>query len=45
MDNLPALRAAHLAVSGLTVETILRVVTVPLHPGALWLYRERNIHQ
>jgi uncharacterized protein len=45
VDNLPALQAAHPAVSGLTVDTILRVVTVPLHPGALRLYRERNIQQ
>jgi TRAP transporter TAXI family solute receptor len=45
IDNLPALRAAHPAVSGLTVDTVLRVVTVPLHPGALRLYRERNIQQ
>jgi len=44
-DNLPALRAAHPAVSGLTIDTVLRVVTVPLHPGALRLYRERNIQQ
>jgi uncharacterized protein len=45
IDNLPALRAAHPAVSGLTVDTMLRVVTVPVHPGALRLYRERNIQQ
>jgi hypothetical protein len=45
IDNLPALRAAHPAVGGLTVDTVLRVVTVPLHPGALRLYRERNIQQ
>jgi len=45
VDNLPALRAAHPAVSGLTVDTVLRVVTVPVHPGALRLYRERNIQQ
>jgi TRAP transporter TAXI family solute receptor len=45
VDNLPALRAAHPAVSGLTTDTVLRVVTVPVHPGALRLYRERNIQQ
>jgi uncharacterized protein len=45
IDNLPALRAAHPAVSGLTVDTVLRVVTVPIHRGALRLYRERNIQQ
>jgi TRAP transporter TAXI family solute receptor len=43
IDNLPVLRAAHPAVSDLTVDTVLRVVTVPIHPGALRLYRERNI--
>jgi TRAP transporter TAXI family solute receptor len=45
VDNLPALRASHQAVSGLSRDTLLRVVTVPLHPGALRLYRERNIQQ
>ncbi|HEY7141011.1 MAG TPA: TAXI family TRAP transporter solute-binding subunit [Methylomirabilota bacterium] len=45
LDNLPALRAAHPAVAGLSTDTVLRVVTVPLHPGALRLYRERNIQQ
>ena len=45
IDNIPALRAAHPAASGLTTDTVLRVVTVPLHPGALRLYRERNIQQ
>ena len=45
VDNLPALRAAHPAVNGLTTDTVLRVVTVPVHPGALRLYRERNIQQ
>ena len=43
--RLRSLRAAHPSVSGLTVDTVLRVVTVPLHPGALRLYRERNIQQ
>jgi TRAP transporter TAXI family solute receptor len=42
-DNLPALQAAHPAARGLSTDTMLRVVTVPLHPGALRLYRERNI--
>jgi TRAP-type uncharacterized transport system substrate-binding protein len=32
-------------VNGLTTDTVLRVVTVPVHPGALRLYRERNIQQ
>ena len=45
VDNLPALRAAHPAVAGMTIDTLLRVVTAPLHPGALRLYRERNIQQ
>jgi hypothetical protein len=45
IDNLPALRAANPAASGLSTDTVLRVVTVPLHPGALRLYRERNIQQ
>ena len=45
IDNLPALRAAHPAASGLSTDTVLRVVTVPVHPGALRLYRERNIQQ
>jgi TRAP transporter TAXI family solute receptor len=45
IDNLPALRAAHPAASSLSTDTALRVVTVPVHPGALRLYRERNIQQ
>lgn len=45
VDNIAALRASHPAASGLTLDTMLRVVTVPLHPGALRLYRERNIQQ
>jgi TRAP transporter TAXI family solute receptor len=45
VDNIPALRAAHPAVTSLSPETLLRVVTVPIHPGALRLYRERNIQQ
>ena len=45
IDNIPALRAANPAASGLTIDTVLRVVTVPLHAGALRLYRERNIQQ
>jgi uncharacterized protein len=45
VDNLATIRAAHPAVGGITTDTILRVVTVPLHPGALRLYRERNIQQ
>ena len=45
VDNLAVLRAAHPAASGMTVDTLLRVVTAPLHPGALRLYRERNIQQ
>jgi hypothetical protein len=45
IDNLPALRGAHPAASGLSTDTVLRVVTVPVHPGALRLYRERNIQQ
>ena len=45
IDNIPALRAANPAASGLSTDTVLRVVTVPLHPGALRLYRERNIQQ
>ena len=45
IDNIPALRAAHPAASSLTTDTVLRVVTVPVHRGALRLYRERNIQQ
>lgn len=45
VDNIATLRAAHPAASGLTIDTMLRVVTVPIHPGALRLYRERNIQQ
>jgi TRAP transporter TAXI family solute receptor len=45
VDNFPALQAAHPAARGLSAETALRVVTVPLHPGAFRLYRERNIRQ
>ena len=33
------------AIMSLSTDTLLRVVTVPLHPGALRLYRERNIQQ
>ena len=45
VDNLAVIRAAHPAAAGMTTDTILRVVTVPIHPGALRLYRERNIQQ
>ena len=45
IDNLPTLQAAHPAARGLSTDSVLRVVTVPLHPGALRLYRERNIQQ
>jgi hypothetical protein len=45
VDNLPALRAAHPAARDLAPTTMLRVVTLPLHPGALRLYKERNIQQ
>jgi TRAP transporter TAXI family solute receptor len=45
VDNLPALRAAHPAARDLSTDTILRVVTVPLHKGALRLYEERKIQQ
>jgi TRAP transporter TAXI family solute receptor len=45
VDNIPALRAAHPALQGLSTDTILRVVTVPLHKGALRLYEERNIQR
>jgi uncharacterized protein len=45
VDNIAALRAAHPAAARISTDTLLRVVTVPLHPGALRLYRERNIQQ
>ena len=45
VDNLPALRAAHPAARDLATTNMLRVVTLPLHPGALRLYKERNIQQ
>ena len=45
VDNLPALRAAHPAARDLSTDTMLRVVTVPLHKGALRLYDERKIQQ
>jgi TRAP transporter TAXI family solute receptor len=45
VDNLPALQAAHPAVRSLSTDTMLRVVTVPLHKGALRLYEERKIQQ
>jgi uncharacterized protein len=45
VDNLSTLQKAHPAAAGISTETLLRVVTVPLHPGALRLYRERNIQQ
>jgi TRAP transporter TAXI family solute receptor len=45
VDNLPAVRAAHPAARDMSPTTILRVVTLPLHPGALRLYKERNIQQ
>ena len=44
-DNLAALRAAHPAARDLATANMLRVVTLPLHPGALKLYKERNIQQ
>jgi len=45
VDNLPALQKAHPAAAGMSTDTLLRVITVPLHPGALRFYRERNIQQ
>jgi TRAP transporter TAXI family solute receptor len=45
IDNLPTLQAAHPAARTLSTDSVLRVVTVPVHPGALRLYRERNIQQ
>ena len=45
IDGLPTLQAAHTAARGLSTDSALRVVTVPLHAGALRLYRERNIQQ
>jgi TRAP transporter TAXI family solute receptor len=45
LDNIPKLQAAHPAARSLSTDTALRVVTVPLHPGALRVYRERNIQQ
>jgi TRAP transporter TAXI family solute receptor len=45
VDALPTLRAAHPAAQALSTDSVLRVVTVPLHPGAVRLYRERNIQQ
>jgi len=43
VDNLPALQASHPAARDLSTDTMLRVVTVPLHKGALRLYEERKI--
>jgi len=45
VDNIPTLQKAHPAAAGMSTDTLLRVVTVPLHPGALRFYRERNIQQ
>jgi TRAP transporter TAXI family solute receptor len=45
LDNISKLQAAHPAARGLSVDTALRVVTVPLHPGALRVYQERKIQQ
>ena len=45
VDNLPALRTAHPAARDLATTNMLRGVTLPLHPGALRLYNERNIQQ
>jgi TRAP transporter TAXI family solute receptor len=45
VDGFPALQAAHPAVQALSTDTALRVVTLPIHPGALRLYRERGIRQ
>jgi uncharacterized protein len=45
VDNLPALRTAHPATRDLATTSMLRGVTLPLHPGALRLYKERNIQQ
>lgn len=45
VDNLPALKGAHPAAAGLSTDTLLRVLTLPLHKGALRLYQERNIQQ
>jgi uncharacterized protein len=45
VDSLPTLQAAHPAARHLTTDTLLRVVTVPIHKGALRLYEERKIQQ
>jgi TRAP transporter TAXI family solute receptor len=45
VDNMAAIRAAHPAARDLAPATVLRVVTLPVHRGALRLYKERNIQQ
>jgi TRAP transporter TAXI family solute receptor len=45
VDNLGALRAAHPAAKDLQTSTMLRVLTLPVHKGALRLYEERKIQQ
>jgi hypothetical protein len=45
VDNLGALRAAHPAAKDLQTSNMLRVLTLPLHKGALRLYEERKIQQ
>jgi TRAP transporter TAXI family solute receptor len=44
-ENLNVLRDAHPAARDLTLEQALRVVSVPLHPGALRYFREKGIQQ
>jgi len=42
-DNLPQFHSAHAAAKGLTLQTALSGMPVPLHPGAEKFYREKGI--
>jgi uncharacterized protein len=42
-DNLGQLHAAHVAAKGLTLQTALKGMPIPLHPGAARFFKEKGI--
>ena len=42
-ENLQALAAAHKAAEGIKLETALKGMPVPLHPGAERFYKEKGL--
>ena len=42
-ENLPFLKSVHGSLKDMNIETALKGITVPLHPGAVKYYREVGI--